>query len=396
LLGRAGLLTSAFYVALFPVLCAQVTFWPVWLREWGLSEAEVATWLGVAILVRVVAATLLPALADRFAMRRAVIVAASAAGAAIFLAHLAAETRPVLLAMTLAAAAATAPLLPLCEALGIRASAMHGFAYAHVRAVGSLACLAAMAALGASLEALGANAVLGTTVLGLVAAAVLGAVHPGGGAPPGEGPDRSQFGEVVACLRQPVFLTFAAAASIGQASHAVFYTYSTLSWLDQGITPEVIGLLWATGVIAEIALLLGPGRRLVERIGPARALMLAGAAGVARWALMSLSPAEALLWPVQCLHALTFAVAHLGAMAFVAAAVAPRLQASAQGLYHSGLGGTVSALATLGAGQISAAHGVAATWWLAAGMSAVALVAAFRLARIWDGGRILSEPVAAG
>lgn len=395
LLGRAGLLTSAFYVALFFVGGAQVPYWPVWLRDWGLNPAEIGTWLGAAVLLRVAVASLLPALADRFAIRRGVIAAGAAAGAVIFLGHLAAETRPVLLAVTLAAAAATAPLMPLGEALGIRAASMHGFAYAHARAVGSVAFLAMTVAMGVLMARLGVNAVLWAVVLNLAAVAVLGTLHPGGGAPPGEGPDRSRLAEVGALLRHPAFLTFAVAASVGQASHAVYFAYGTLSWLGQGIAPGVIGLLWAAGVVAEIAVLLGPGQRLVERIGPARALMLAGAGGVVRWVLMTLAPPEGLLWPVQCLHALTFAVGHLGAMAFVAAAVAPRLQASAQGFYSSGLGGAAFALATFGAGQIGAAFGLAATWWLAAGMSAVALVAGLRLARVWDGGRLLPEPVAA-
>lgn len=388
LFGRGGLLTAGFYAALFFALGAHLPYWPVWLRQWGLSEAEVGSYLGLALAVRVVGAALMPALADRFALRRRLVAGCGAAAAAIFLAHLAIGSREALLAATLMAAFALAPLTPMGEALGIRASALHGFAYAHARAVGSLAFLAMNVGLGALLARLGAVAVLWAVVANLALVAALGAVHPGGGAPPGAGPDRARLGEAAALMRQPAFLAFALAASLGQASHAVYYAYGTLTWLKQGIGAEVIGLLWATGVVAEIALMLGPGRRLVERIGPARALMAAGAAGVVRWVLMSLAPAEALLWPVQCLHAVTFAVGHLGAIAFVAQAVPPRLQASAQGLHAGALGGTAFALATLAAGRISAGFGATATWWLAAAMSAAALAAALGLARLWDGGPV--------
>jgi PPP family 3-phenylpropionic acid transporter len=204
-------------------------------------------------------------------------------------------------------------------------------------------------------------------------------VHPGGGAPPGAGLDRSKLREALRLMAHPVFLTFAVAASIGQASHAVYYVYGTLGWVGQGIGPGVIGFLWAIGVVAEIGLMLGPGRGLVERIGPAHAVALAGLAGMLRWGLMSLEPELVLLWPVQCLHALTFGLAHLGAMAFIAAAIPPRLQASAQGLY-----------------AVSGAYGAASAYWLAAVMSGIAMIAALRLGRIWDGGLIVGAPGAGG
>ncbi|HUF87476.1 MAG TPA: MFS transporter [Thermohalobaculum sp.] len=385
-MGREGLLTSAWYAALFFAFGAHLPYWPVWLRDWGLSQGEIGSYLGGALVVRVVASIALPLLADRFTIRRAMIAAAGLAAAAIFVAHLFIEARPVLFAATLATAVATAPLIPLGEALGIRASARHGFAYAHARAIGSIAFLVMNVGLGVLLARFGTGVVLWAVALNLALVAALGAVHPGGGAPPGAMTDRASLREAAGLLRQPVFLTFIGAAGIGQASHAVYYAYGSLTWLAQGVPAEVIGLLWATGVVAEIALLLGPGRRLIARIGPARALAAAAAAGVVRWALMSLEPAQALLWPVQALHALTFAVGHLGAIAFVAAAIPPRLQATAQGIYGGGISGLAIALATLLAGWISEAHGIASAYWLAAAMSAMALMAALRLALVWDGG----------
>jgi PPP family 3-phenylpropionic acid transporter len=386
---REGLLTSAWYGALFFAFGAHLPYWPIWLAEWGLSQAEIGTFMGLALVLRVVGSTVLPALADHFAARRVVISVAALASAAVFGGHLFIETRPVLLAATLAAAFATGPLIPLGEALGVRAAAMHGFAYAHARAVGSLAFLVMNVGLGALIARLGPEVVLWAVALNFIAVAALGVVHPGGGAPPGAGLDRSKLREALGLMAHPVFLTFAVAASIGQASHAVYYVYGTLGWIGQGIGPGVIGLLWAIGVVAEILLMLGPGRRLVGRIGPARAVALAGLAGVLRWGLMSLTPELALLWPVQCLHALTFGMGHLGAMAFVAAAIPPRMQASAQGLYGGGMGGVAIALATLAAGGISAAFGAASAYWLAAAMSGFALVAGLRLGRIWDGGLIV-------
>jgi len=388
---RAGLLTSGWYAVFFLALGAQIPFWPAWMRDWGLSQAEVGTYLGLGMVVRVFAATVLPAVADRFAIRRAMMLAAGLTGGALFFAHLFVETRPALLALTLALSLFAAPLGPLGEALGVRAAQRYGFPYAHPRAVGSFAFLVMNVAIGAVVARYGTDAVVWAVTFNVLLAAGFGAIHPGGAAPPGAGLDRSRFREAFGLLRKPAFLVFGIAISLEQASHAVFYAYSTLIWDAQGIGQGTIGMLWAIGVLSEIALMLGPGWRLVERIGPARAVAIAAAFGVIRWGLMALEPGLLLLWPVQCLHALSFGMAHLGAIAFVAAALPPRLQASAQGLYSGLLGGIAFALATLLAGSISAAWEPAAAYWMAMAMSAGALLAVLRLRRVWTGGRLVAD-----
>jgi PPP family 3-phenylpropionic acid transporter len=78
-------------------------------------------------------------------------------------------------------------------------------------------------------------------------------------------------------LRQPAFLAIAAAGSLIQASHAVYYGFSTLDWSAKGFGGVTIGMLWALGVAAEIVLFaLAP--RLPPAIGPVT-LILIGAAG---------------------------------------------------------------------------------------------------------------------
>ena len=91
---------------------------------------------------------------------------------------------------------------------------------------------------------------------------------------------------------------------------------------------------------------------------------------------------------MQALHALTFAIAHLGMMAFVAAAIPPRLAATAQGVYVGTVSGVVMAGATLGAGWVSASIGLAPTYWLAATLSALSFGAAVLLGRRWRGERL--------
>src|SRR5437016_5229290 len=81
-------------------------------------------------------------------------------------------------------------------------------------------------------------------------------------------------------------LLFLLAATAIQSSHSIYYAFGTLHWSALGYSSETIGWLWAEGVIAEIAL-FACGAPLLARLGPARLLVLAGAAGVLRWTVMA-------------------------------------------------------------------------------------------------------------
>ena len=66
-----------------------------------------------------------------------------------------------------------------------------------------------------------------------------------------------------------------AAASLIQASHAVYYGFSTLDWRAAGLDGTTIGALWALGVVAEIALFALSGR-LPAWISPTVLLAIGG------------------------------------------------------------------------------------------------------------------------
>ncbi|MEM6488656.1 MAG: MFS transporter [Pseudomonadota bacterium] len=377
---RAGLLTAAYYAAIFTAIGAHLPFWPLWLAHWGLDEAEIGWFLGAALAVRIVANALLSAVADRYAVRRAMLAVTGVAAAMVFALHALAETKAMLFALTLLVTVTLSPMIPLGEALGLRAAAMHGFAYAHVRAAGSIAFLAANVAVGMAIGRLGPDAALYTLVVAIAASAVLGAVHPGGGAPPGAGGDSARWREGLALFRARRLVLFALAVALGQASHASYYTYSALDWAAEGLSTVRVGQLWAFGVLAETALMLGPGRAWVGRLGAVGAILVGAAAGLVRWAAMAAGAEGAVLWPLQALHALSFGLLHLGTMAFVAAALPLRLQASGQGVLLGLASGVAMALATLGAGEAYALAGAEGAWLWAAALSACALAAAATLA----------------
>ena len=137
------------------------------------------------------------------------------------------------------------------------------------------------------------------------------------------------------CWRDPAFLAVAAAASLIQASHAVFYGFSALDWRASGLDGAAIAALWALGVAAEIVLFAISGRL---PIAPTTLLLLGAGGAVVRWGAMAFDPPAILLPPLQCLHALSFGASHLGALGFIARTTPPKLGATAQGYLAVALG----------------------------------------------------------
>jgi MFS transporter, PPP family, 3-phenylpropionic acid transporter len=382
ILSRAGMHTSLFYVALFMMTGAHLPFWPIWLAEWGLSAAEVGLYTALGMAVRVVAGLALPALADRLDARRHTVAALALIGAVLFVAHLGVATRPLLFLLTLASGAAMAGIMPIGEALGVAAARSSAFAYAQARAMGSAGFLGASLMVGVLTPVLGTGLVLWWVVGCLVALAWLARDHPGGGKVKGQIPPSLR--EIGGLVVDPLFALFIATVAFTQASHAVLYALGSVHWRELGLGEGRIGALWAVGVAVEIVVLFTFGSTLVGRLGPVRSIALAAGAGVVRWGGMMADPTGPLLWPLQALHAVTFGVAHLGAMAFIGQAVPPRFGAAAQGAMSAMAVGLLMALAMAVAAAIYPSAG-GLTYGISAGLSALGLALSAVLARRWRG-----------
>jgi PPP family 3-phenylpropionic acid transporter len=189
-------------------------------------------------------------------------------------------------------------------------------------------------------------------------------------------------------IKAPRLWLFLAATSAIQSSHALYYIFGTLHWTSIGISPTVIGLLWAIGVVAEIVL-FAYAAKAGRWLGPAQLITLAGAVAILRWLFTAFDPPLPLLFMLQTLHGITFGAAHLGAMQFLDRALPRRLAASAQGMYASVTAGVVMGLASLAAGPLYRAYEGRAFLAMAL-LAGLGLLAGMLLMRRWDGKLILS------
>ncbi len=336
-----GVRLALFYAGLFVVVGIQLPFFPVWLQAKGLDPQAIGLVIATPILVRVVVVPIAARIADRRGAVRPVLVLSSIGAAVGYAVVGAAQGFPAILASVTLAAALAAPAIPLADAYALRGLSLRGRAYGPVRVWGSVAFIAANFAAG---FASGYIAPTGYIWLIVAAWALAGAaslalqpLRPPGGPAPAVPPQPRRL------LATPGVLPVAVGASLIQASHAVYYGFSTLAWSAQGLSGTAIGALWALGVAAEIVLFALSGR--LPALSP-RALLILGAGGaVVRWGAMALDPPAALLAPLQCLHALSFGASFLGAVQFLSRVAPDGEAATAQGDFST-LQGIVTAAAT--------------------------------------------------
>src|SRR5437667_207710 len=131
-------------------------------------------------------------------------------------------------------------------------------------------------------------------------------------------------------LLSPGFWAITAAASLIQASHAVYYGFSVLDWRAKGLDATSIGGLWGLAVVAEIVL-FAVSARLPKRLGPLGLVGLGACGAFIRWGAMSFDPPLALLPLLQLLHAFSFGATHLGSIQLLARIAPDRQSATAQG-----------------------------------------------------------------
>lgn len=354
----------------------------------GLNGVQIAAVVSSAQLLRVGVGPLFAAWADGFADRRIPPAMFACASLACYVLFFRVDGFAGLLATSFLAQTFSQAMVPLVEGALLRRSTVEGgMSYGVARGVGSFAFTVANVLGGVMVARFGVG-VVALWLVGCMTAAAASAVFalapdPAPAASAGAG-FRDRLRVALALFRAPAFATSIAAASFIQCSHAFYYGFSTLVWVRQGLSDALIGWLWAFGVIVEIALLwMLP--RFERRLNPEALIAVGGAGALARWAALALLPPAPLLWPLQGLHALSFAAAHVGALKLVQREAPLHVAGLAQTLYAALAYGTFAGLSMLLAGALYDRVG-------ASGYLAMALFAGVGLVLMLSLGRTRLKP----
>ena len=371
---------ALFYAAVFLVIGVHVPFWPVWLKSRGLGPGEIGLILSISTWIRALAPPFMAQFADRRGERKRLMVVLTTLTWLAYLLFPLANNFWTILTVTVITAVCFSAVLPLGENLAMLNARDHSFDYGRVRLWGSITFIIAAASAGHLLVDRDEDLILWLMLatLGLTIAATAGL--PGSPTPPA--PIARQW-PIFNLLSNRVFLIFLIAVGLVQASHAAYYGFATIHWRSTGLSDAVIGALWAEGVVAEIILFAFSGA-IAKHLGPVRLLILGAAAGIIRWGVLGSTADLALIAVVQCLHGLTFAATHLGAMHFLARAIPREHSATAQTLYAALGVGLFMGLAMILSGNLYSSLAGTAFHAMAV-MSMLGGIAGLVLARFWRG-----------
>jgi len=341
---------------------------PVWLAASGLGADAVGWTMAAGFALRavcilgfgMVATLLLPA---------GGLAATAAAGAALVLvaAPLIADPGAIGVLAVLAVGLVYGSI-PLIESFANTVTLRSGHGYGRMRAWGSFAFMLGNLGMGALLTLPNGTALLPFVTAGLLLGLCLAVLGPSWQPPVPRLDPRA--GAAALAVAAPLLVP----ALLLQASHAFYYSFGTIWWIDHGVAKGSTGIVWGAAVAAEILVYRYAARRL-EQIPPAALLAICCVVAIARWLLLAADPPLPLIIVSQFGHAMTFGGAYLVAQTVIRTRIRPELHYIAQAGYaflttFVGLAGTTAlipwALRVTGADPwlLMAAIAAAALAWL--------------------------------
>lgn len=352
--------TALQYILLFGTSGVTLPFAGLWFRSQGMSGAEIGALLALPMFGRIVSGPLLAVWADGFRLRRTAIALLGLAMAVGYGAAGLVDNFYVRALCWFVGATAAAALIPLSDVLTLRLSRRENYPFSLPRGCGSLAFVVANIGMGALLTMMPADII----IVWIVSSSALIALSAWLCLPAEpvqlDGVQISKLARFQGLGRLAKNRTFVCAIlGIGavQAAHGFYYGFSAIAWKAQGISESMTGLLWAFAVAVEVGFMwvVDPWRKR-KGFGAFPLLMVGVTAAVIRWLFMALEPSFWWLWPLQTMHALTFAATYLAGVEIVEALSPPQDHTAAQTLSSVVAAGFLIGLATAVSGQLYDAY----------------------------------------
>jgi len=374
---------SIFYAFLTIGNGMQLPFLPLWLHAKGLTVAEIALVFAGMTACRIVAVPLVAVIADKYRNRRDLIIFC---GLVSFLGYMLLATASgfwQILAISFFASVFTAPIATLAEGFSVDGSAVHGLDYGRLRLWASLSFLLGNLGGGALLLYIPITSLIYLIAVAQGVSALVAFLlppDPERERPRLESEPPANFSRALKLLVPGVFMVFVVAASLGQASHAMLYTFGPVHWDTLGYDKFTIGSFWAISIMAEVTL-FGFSSVLVRRFGPVMLIMVGISGGIIRWVFMAQDFGLGVTAVLQAFHAISFAMVHLGTMHYIHQTVPAGLRNSAQGLYAA-ISGGIALSASMWLSGLLYGELLGKTYLVMAAISLVALSFALALKRV--------------
>ena len=334
---------SFFYFSYFAALGCFISYWGLYLRAKGFSAVEIGQLSALLLAMKLVSPNIWGWLADRYRKSLRIVRWSSFLTALAFAGFLKAHDYSEFVLISLAYGFFWNASLPIYEAMTLAHLQADSHRYSQVRLWGSVGFILSVTTLGQWLDyhpihylplvALGLFLLWWFSTLLTPDCQELSA--------PTTRSNANEYGN------KPALFAFLAIYVLIQIAHAPYYVFYSIYLKEHGYSTTMTGLLWSSGVVAEIVLFLAM-KYLLGRFTLRRILLISLLFSVVRWLLIgNFVDNVALVVLAQLLHAASFGGTHIAGIHFMHRFFDARHQGKGQALYHSvsfGLGGMLGSL----------------------------------------------------
>ena len=334
---------SGFYFCYFATLGAFLPFWSLYLKQVGFAATEIGELTAFLVATKIVAPNYWGWLADKTGRNLRLIRITSLLSVLCFAGFLYRSDYLWFAAVTVIFSFFWNATLPQFEAATLFHLQAEPQRYSQIRLWGSIGFIAAVLGIGRFLDQfsiaylpwiIGSLMLLNWLMALMTPEARPRLIH-------------SNTGGIWQILLKPELLAFLLVYMLLQVAHGPYYVFYSVYLKQHGYSATETGLLWASGVAAEVLLFMAM-RQLLKWLSPRTLLLASVLLSVVRWLLIA-EGVDSLVLTIcaQILHAATFGVAHVVAMQLLYQYFGERHQSKGQALYSSisfGLGGMIGSL----------------------------------------------------
>lgn len=305
-------------------------YFAIWLINRGIGADEIGIINAAPVFAMLAINVLIGRLADKAKdWRQMIIILSMLAGAIPIGLFFVSGFWGILLVWTLSMVPALA-LVPVTDAATLRMTQRRGTNFATLRGWGTIGYLLTTAASGPLIAWLGDGAFLPLFVAFALCRSVLSLQLPLFRA---EGAERQAGAGRLREVLKPWFLFTLLGLGVLYGTHSALSAFAALLWMQQGISEGWIGPLFAVGAAAEAAMMF-LWTRLRIKLSARHIIIVAALLAALRWAVMAFSPPVWVIFLLQMLHSVTFAMGYLGGIYFIANWTSEEIAAEAQGFSY--------------------------------------------------------------
>ncbi|WP_029407912.1 MFS transporter [Thiomicrorhabdus sp. Milos-T2] len=366
---------SLHYFLYFAVLGTTVPYMGLYLQSLSFSAIEIGQLLGIMMFTKVVAPNIWGWLADRsgrsiFWVRLATALAALASMGLIYF-----ENYWAVFLTLMVFSFFWHSSLPQFESYTFQCLGDEKHRYGQIRLWGSIGFIAAVVAIGWQIEHFSVGLVPIDLVFILLIVWGSSYLVKDGKRIHEEGVSH----DFMTILKRPEVASLLVVSFLVQLSHGAYYAFYTIQLSALGYDKTTISLLWALGVLAEIAVFFWMSQ-LFRNYAVRFLILVSIALTILRWLLIG-NLADSVFWMLlaQLLHAASFGLFHAAAIYLIDTYFKGKNHGKGQAIFAASSHGLGGALGMLLAGYSWTAGGAE----FAYGLSTIMAVFAFMIAWRW-------------